>query len=112
MTKATIATQTALHYTVMAASFAYLKPFLSIFDSNLGATIKLDTVVSTSHQQHFNSQGSYSLAPVSRTVVHVQQRTLGNERNNVRSSSSDSHAPIILKTQTFEVRSEERMHDG
>jgi len=111
MTKATIATQAALHYTVMAASFAYLKPFLSIFDSNMGATIKLDTVVSTSHQLPFNNQGNYSLAPVSRTVVHTQHRPSGEGRNNARSSSSDSNAPIILKTQTYEVRSEQMLSE-
>lgn len=35
ITPAVICTQAAMHYTIMAASFAYLKPFLSAFDSNI-----------------------------------------------------------------------------
>lgn len=46
---ATITAQAVLHYTTMAASFAYLKPFLRAFDSNLGATVKVDTVVSSGY---------------------------------------------------------------
>lgn len=44
-----ITAQAVLHYTTMAASFAYLKPFLRAFDSNMGATVKVDTVVSSGY---------------------------------------------------------------
>lgn len=49
LTKAVIATQVVLYYTTMASSLAYLKPFLRAFDSNLGATVKVDTVVSSGY---------------------------------------------------------------
>lgn len=49
LTNAIIATQVVLYYTTMASSLAYLKPFLRAFDSNLGATVKVDTVVSTGY---------------------------------------------------------------
>lgn len=49
LTNAIIATQIVLHYTTMAASFAYLKPFLRAFDSNLGGTVKFDATVSASY---------------------------------------------------------------
>ena len=46
---AVCATQVVLHHTTMAASFAYLKPFLRAFDSNFSATVKVDTVVSNGY---------------------------------------------------------------
>ena len=46
---AVVAAQAVLHYTTMAASFAYLKPFLRAFDSNMGATVKVDTIVSNGY---------------------------------------------------------------
>lgn len=57
LTDTYISAQAVLHYTTIAASFAYIKPFLRSFDSNLGATVKVDTVVSTGY---LNSSGSHS----------------------------------------------------
>ena len=127
-----------MHYTIMAASFAYLKPFLSAFNSDLGATVKLDTVMNTSGpsggyaggrqiSNQLNSGGSYSMKPLShnhsQSRGHSQTRAAGivtsqtaaeqmrREREERRrrgdSNSQDSNAPIILKTQTYEVRTEQ-----
>ena len=115
ITNATISTQAAMHYTVMAASFAYLKPFLSAFDSNLGATVKLDTVMNTygpsarQASDRMKSAASYNLKPVSQTGVTSQPENRREERKRQRDSSQDSNAPIIMKTQTYEVRTEQ-MH--
>lgn len=121
ITSAIICTQCALHYTVMAASFAYLKPFLSAFDSNLGATVKLDTAYGSSNPTarqgesgQLKSGGSYNLRPLgngrSNTGVgvgsHVDRQGEREERRRQRDSSQDSNAPIIMKTQTYEVRTE------
>lgn len=57
LTDTYVSAQAVLHYTTIAASFAYIKPFLRSFDSNLGATVKVDTVVSTGY---LNSSGSHS----------------------------------------------------
>jgi hypothetical protein len=121
ITSAVICTQSALHYSVMAASFAYLKPFLSAFDSNLGATVKLDTVYGSSQPNgrvgesgQMKSGGSYSLRPLgngrSNAGVTVGSQTdrqgERDDRRRQRDSSQDSNAPIIMKTQTYEVRTE------
>ena len=123
-----------MHYTVMAASFAYLKPFLSAFDSNLCGTVKVDTAAQSSYpslrnpQSNGKSGGGYSLKPISNTHSHGHpgagsmvtsqmggdaMRRERDERRRQRDSSQDSDAPIILKTQTFEVRTEQMgQHDG
>lgn len=113
ITNAVIATQCALHYTVMAASFAYLKPFLAAFDSNLGATVKLDTTMNLSGasaragvSNQLKSGGSYTMKPLSQNVVTSQPDNRREDKRRQRDSSQDSNAPIIMKTQTFEVRSE------
>lgn len=67
LTNAIIATQVVLHYTTMAASFAYLKPFLRAFDSNLCATVKVDTVVSSGYVQE-------------NWTEHARSRSEDNER--------------------------------
>lgn len=59
ITNAVITTQVVLHYTIMSGSFAYLKPFLSVFDSQLCATVKLDTM------QSYNSSAESRYASVS-----------------------------------------------
>jgi hypothetical protein len=109
MTNSVITTQSALHFAVIAASFAYLKPFLSFFDSGLGATVKLDTVNLNSYpRQHSKTGGSgyavKSSGGRSGRVISTVEPEKGGE--NVRTSSQDSKTPIIMKTQTYEVRYE------
>jgi hypothetical protein len=112
ITNAVITTQCAMHYTVMAASFAYLKPFLSAFDSNLGATVKLDNATNGSYpsarqsSNQLKSGGSYSLKPLSQNAANVTSQNEREIKRRQRNSSQDSNAPIIMKTQTYEVRSE------
>ena len=104
-----IATQCVLHYTVMAASFCYLKPFLSAFDSGFGATIRLDH--HTGSQSYGKSQNTYAMKSMSRAgTVDTKKIVRGTdaETERHRSSSQDSKAPIIMKTQTFQVHTEER----
>lgn len=60
LTNAVIATQVVLHYTTMAASFAYLKPFLRVFDSKMGATIEVDTVGSSEYARRGQEEEEWS----------------------------------------------------
>lgn len=110
MVNAIIATQFVLHYTVMAASFGYLKPFLSAFDSNLGATVKLGTVAASQYLSGSQTKGnSYMMKTMSRTDKTNESRTptaVADEPRRDRESSQDSDAPIIVKTRTFQVHTE------
>lgn len=111
MVNAIIATQCVLHYTVMAASFSYLKPFLSAFDSNFGATVNLDTVAGSQYAPGSRNKGkSYMMKSMSRSDKVDELRTpraadIDETRRN-RTSSQDSKAPIIVKTRTFQVYTE------
>lgn len=98
LTDTYISAQAVLHYTTIAASFAYIKPFLRSFDSNLGATVKVDTVISTGY---VNSSGSHNadrdgkrLRPRPRPLSgarkgdaaykDIESQTRGNERSFLR----------------------------
>lgn len=107
ITSTITATQCALHYSVMSTSFFYLKPFLAAFDSNLGASTKLDTVVATrSSERRDGSQGN---GKSWQTAVHTAVQTVPpiqaeRDRDNLqRSDSVDSDAPIIWKTHSYRV---------
>lgn len=112
----------------MAASFAYLKPFLRAFNSNLGATTMmdsegvyatrkssnyaLDTVRSTASVSHAPRQTERAQRPQANEPV-PQNRSMirqpvnsGQGPNASPPASVSSQAPIIMKTQTWEVRSE------
>lgn len=111
ITGAIIATQCALHYSVMSTSFFYLKPFLAAFNSNLGASTKLDTVVAMrSSERRDGSQGNSkpwhtALQTAVQTVPPIEAE---RDRENLqRSNSVDSNAPIIWKTQSYRVEVEE-----
>lgn len=110
LVNAIIATQFVLHYTIMAASFGYLKPFLSAFDSNLGATVNLETVAASQYVSGSQNKGnSYMMKSMSRsdeTNESRTPRTATDESRRDRNSSQDSNAPIIVKTQTFQVYTE------
>jgi len=115
MINALIATQFVLHYTIMATSFAYLKPFLSTFDSNFGATIKLDaSTVSSYHQGSKNQGNSYLMKPMSRSDAAnestTRRATDADETRRDRNSSQDSNAPIIVKIQNFQMHTELTSH--
>ena len=98
-----IATQCAMHYSVMSASFSYLQPFLAAFDSNLGASTKLDTVVATRSSERRKGTG----ASISRghTTASVQRNAEPSHLTK-RPSSEDSKAPIIMKTTSYRVEVE------
>ncbi|KAK3705217.1 hypothetical protein LTR37_013378 [Vermiconidia calcicola] len=96
-----LATQCALHYSIMSASFSYLKTFLAAFDSNLGASIKLETVVATRSGDRTIDTGSGNRP--TRTAAGYTNAERGQPP---RSVSEDSKAPIIFKTQTYRVEAE------
>lgn len=136
MSGAIAATQAVLHYTTMAASFAYLKPFLRAFDSNLGATVKVDNTVYGSYVRGSRSGGrSGKLDSNSKTMElstltsrssvrrvykgpglsSEAQVQAGNDYNGREGrdkvshethGSSDSVAPIITKTEGWTVHTE------
>lgn len=107
ITGAIIATQCVLHYSIMSTSFFYLKPFLAAFDSNLGASTKLNTVVATrSSERRDGSQGnSKSWHTAAHTADQiVPQIQAERDRDTMqRSNSGDSDAPIMWKTQSYRV---------
>lgn len=102
-TGAIIATQCVLHYSVMSASFSYLKPFLAAFDSNFGATIKLDTLAAAHSAQATKESGG------GRKQWHSERHTATATQGDLdlnqlrRNNSQDSKAPIIFKTQSYRV---------
>ncbi|KAK4495084.1 hypothetical protein PRZ48_013411 [Zasmidium cellare] len=114
VTGAILASQCALHYSVMSTSFFYLKPFLAAFNSNLGASTKLDTVVATRSSErrggsHGNSNSNKSWQTAVQTAVQVAPPVQAErERENLhRSNSVDSDAPIIWKTRSYRVEVED-----
>ncbi|KAF2170387.1 hypothetical protein M409DRAFT_19210 [Zasmidium cellare ATCC 36951] len=118
VTGAILATQCALHYSVMSTSFFYLKPFLAAFNSNLGASTKLDTVVATrssgrrdGSQSNSNSNNKSWHTAVQTAVQTVPPVQAERELEDLhRSNSVDSNAPIIWKTRSYrvDVEDEER----
>lgn len=85
---AAVVTQTVLHYTTMAASFAYLKPFLRAFDSNFSATVKVDTIVSSGYPQgsrvntdnrKHEEEGGVMLSTLRATLQKQKQAALCNK---------------------------------
>ncbi|KAK6437724.1 hypothetical protein LTR95_006080 [Oleoguttula sp. CCFEE 5521] len=105
-TSAIISAQCVIHYSVISASLTYLKPFLAAFDSNLGASTKLETVVATrsrDFKKNMTDSGGHrggTREVVSRTYAEI-------ERDHPRKNNSqDSDAPIILKTVSYRVEVE------
>lgn len=102
--KAVIAMQCVMHYTTMSASFSYLMPFLAAFDSNLGASTKLDTMVATrSSERRDNTAGSSGhWRAVEQKAPGIRQDG-GSMQQRPREDSVDSKAPIIVKTTSYRV---------
>lgn len=106
---AVIATQCNMHYSIISASLSYLKPFLAAFDSNLGASTKLETIVATrssgrrgkSHTGAGGSSGHRRMRNDARQATVTSE--LGEASTLRREDSEDSEAPIILKTTTYTV---------
>ncbi|KAK3680943.1 hypothetical protein LTR37_021016 [Vermiconidia calcicola] len=96
-----LATQCALHYSIMSAPFSYLKSFLAAFDSNLGASIKLETVFATRSGDRTTDTSSGS-----RHTTIAASHANSEPVQRPRTSSEDSKAPIIFKTQTYRVEVE------
>ena len=148
-TNVTITTLVVLHYSLMAASFTYLKPFLRAFDSNLGATTKMDTSLSTSRVTALGSMSSTIVvkpdptshqstpldahrhdpksphALLSLPIKGIEKGIMDGHPDGHKQSeksvekqskgkwwrhsvSLDPKAPVIVKTQTFEVHWERR----
>lgn len=101
---AVISMQVAMHYSTMSASLSYLQPFLLAFDSNLGASTKIETVVgarSSNRQKYAAGSGRWS-------SNGRNQRSDAQCDDNIaalreRENSEDSKAPIILKTTSVQV---------
>jgi hypothetical protein len=116
LTNAVIATQAVLHYTTMASSFAYLKPFLRAFDSNLGATVKVDTVVSSGYtptkwNEHGGSRSEERKS--SHTNNYLMER-LGKD-SKTQAGTPNYHTSIpkpvnqqLTHSPTFSSRSEQK----
>ena len=106
---AVIATQCNMHYSIMSASLSYLKPFLAAFDSNFGASTKLDTIVATrsserrGKSQTGNEESSSHWRSRNGTGQTTTTPELGEAPMARREDSEDSEAPIILKTTTYTV---------
>lgn len=87
----------------MSASFSYLKPFLAAFDSNLGASNRLDTVVATRSSERRQATGASSgHGRGERKSQKVDAESLAA----IRETSEDSKAPIIYKTTSYRVEVE------
>lgn len=109
LTNAIIATQVILHYTTMAASFAYLKPFLRAFDSNLGATVKVDTVVSTGYvHEDWSEHGTSRRRSRSEDTGHRRIASYPMKRVQHRhiaeSEITENHLPYTMP-QTHQMKS-------
>lgn len=110
---AVIATQCNMHYSIMSASLLYLKFFLTAFDSNFGASTKLETIVATrsserrgkSHTGGGGSSGHWRSRNDTRQATATPE--LGEAPIVRREGSEDSEAPIILKTTTYTVEVEQ-----
>lgn len=104
MTDAVVATQCVLHYSVMSTSFFYLKPFLAAFDSNLGASTKLDTVVATRSSERRDGAGNSGSHPSVRANSKVQA---SSEVERLPSNGTESSkAPMIWTSRSYSVHYE------
>lgn len=97
-----IAAQCVLHYSIMSASLFYLKPFLAAFNSNLGASTKLDTAVATRSSERRGvsksaTKDKHTPAELSQSHSEIPSDLLQRDR------SRDSKAPIIWRTQSYFV---------
>lgn len=91
-----IVTQVVLHYTVMAASFAYLKPFLAVFDSNLCATVKFDQ--SRSYNSSSQSRGGSVSAGRLKSEVGTNTYQMTNMDQKRHSTLSSRNSRRVSQT--------------
>lgn len=98
LVNSTIATQVVLHYTVMAASFAYLKPFLAVFDSNLCATVKFDQ--SRSYNSSSQSRGGSVSAGRLKSEVGANTYQMSNLEQRRNSTMSSRNSRRVSQTYT------------
>lgn len=96
-----IAAQAVLHYTTIASSFAYVRPFLRAFDSNLGATVKVDTVVSTGYLQHSGSAEHDGKVLRKKPRPLSISRTAGRPEVQIGNDGAEATEPTYLRPVTI-----------
>ena len=116
-----ITTQIVLHYTLMAATFPCMKPFLAAFDKELWHASHLEPTVGISflRSRKTNDNKGYVLHSIDKEPNTSASTKLsshgGSTRTDIeraphvaeRSANADSSGPMIIrKTQEWEVRHE------
>lgn len=107
---AVCATQAVLHYTTMAASFAYLKPFLRAFDSNFSATVKVDTVVSNGYP--YGSSGTNNSHRDQKETVMLSDLKPQSRRASRKIDDVDAITPAKSRRESWMQPNGDRKRDS